>query len=136
MPRKIGSLTLYSIDDLHEMLGISKMTLRAYLREGRLKGRKLGVSWFVTENAIREYFEEAEQTAPKKKSKIKYRYIVQGVNDLVSETEFCETISDVIQTLNEQAIISLFQVQKIDSETEEIVEILKAREFLDKHDKP
>jgi len=135
MPRKIGSLTLYSIDDLHEMLGISKMTLRAYLREGRLKGRKLGVSWFVTENAIREYFEEAEQTSPKKKSKIKYRYIVQGVNDLVSETEFCETISEVIQTLNEQAIISLFQVQKIDSETEEIVEILKAREFLDKHDK-
>ena len=71
MPRKIGSLTLYSIDDLHEMLDISKMTLRAYLREGRLKGRKLGVSWFVTENAIREYFEEAEQTSPKKKSKIK-----------------------------------------------------------------
>ncbi|MEO9884191.1 MAG: helix-turn-helix domain-containing protein [Balneola sp.] len=136
MPRKIGSLTLYSIDDLHEMLGISKMTLRAYLREGRLKGRKLGVSWFVTENAIREYFEEAEQQISfKKKTKKKYRYIVQGVNDLVSETEFCETINDVIQTLNEQAIISLFQVQKIDSETEEIVEILKARDFLDTHDK-
>ena len=136
MPRKIGSLTLYSIDDLHEMLGISKMTLRAYLREGRLKGRKLGVSWFVTENAIREYFEETEyQTSSKKNTKKKFRYIVQGVNDLVSETEFCETVDDVIQTLNEQAIISLFQVQKIDSETEEIVEIIKARDFLDNHDK-
>lgn len=134
MPRKIGSLTLYSIDDLHEMLGISKMTLRAYLREGRLKGRKLGVSWFVTENAIREYFEESDTPVSSKKSEKKYRYIVQGVNDLVSETEFCETIKDVIQTLNEQAIISLFQVQKIDSETEEIVEIIKAREFLDKYD--
>lgn len=133
MPRKIGSLTLYSIDDLHELLGISKMTLRAYLREGRLKGRKLGVSWFVTENAIREYFEEADQHTKTPKQKKKYRYIVQGVNDLVSETEFCETIQDVIQTLNEQAIISLFQVQKIDSETEEIIEIIKAREFLDKH---
>ena len=134
MPRKIGSLTLYSIDDLHEMLGISKMTLRAYLREGRLKGRKLGVSWFVTENSIREYFEEAEEknSAPKKKKT--FRYIVQGVNDLVSETEYCDSIQDVIQTLNEQAIISLFQVQKIDSETEEIIEILKARDFLDKHD--
>lgn len=134
MPRKIGSLTLYSIDDLHEMLGISKMTLRAYLREGRLKGRKLGVSWYVTENAIREYFEESETPISAKKSEKKYRYIVQGVNDLVSETEFCDTIKDVIQTLNEQAIISLFQVQKIDSETEEIVEIIKAREFLDKYD--
>lgn len=133
MPRKIGSLTLYSIDDLHEMLGISKMTLRAYLREGRLKGRKLGVSWFVTENAIREYFEEGEQRNTSTKQKKKYRYIVQGVNDLVSETEYCETIQDVIQTLNEQAIISLFQVQKIDSDTEEIIQIFKAREFLDKH---
>ncbi len=134
MPRKIGSLTLYSIDDLHEMLGISKMTLRAYLREGRLKGRKLGVSWFVTENAIREYFEEDEEVKPDPKKKKSFRYIVQGVNDLVSETEYCATIQDVIQTLNEQAIISLFQVQKIDSETEEIIEIIKARDFLDKHD--
>jgi predicted site-specific integrase-resolvase len=134
MPRKIGSLTLYSIDDLHEMLGISKMTLRAYLREGRLKGRKLGVSWFVTENSIREYFEESEQKKSAQKKKKTFRYIVQGVNDLVSETEYCETIQDVIQTLNEQAIISLFQVQKIDSETEEIIEIIKARDFLDKYD--
>lgn len=134
MPRKIGSLTLYSIDDLHEMLGISKMTLRSYLREGRLKGRKLGVSWFVTEKAIAEYFDEAESQPTPQKKKRKFRYIVQGVNDLVSETEYCETIQDVIQTLNEQAIISLFQVQKIDSETEEIIEIIKAREFLDKYD--
>lgn len=134
MPRKIGSLTLYSIDDLHEMLGISKMTLRAYLREGRLKGRKLGVSWFITENAIREYFEETDKSVAQPKKKRSYRYIVQGVNDLVSETEYCETIQDVIQTLNEQAIISLFQVQKIDTETEEIIEIIKARDFLDNHD--
>jgi hypothetical protein len=110
------------------------MTLRAYLREGRLKGRKLGVSWFVTENSIREYFEESEQKKSAQKKKKTFRYIVQGVNDLVSETEYCETIQDVIQTLNEQAIISLFQVQKIDSETEEIIEIIKARDFLDKYD--
>ncbi len=135
MPRKIGSLTLYSVDDLHEMLGISKMTLRSYLREGRLKGRKLGVSWFVTEQAIRDYFEEAEPVKDQKSEKAKkYRYIVQGINDLVSETEHCDTIQEVVQTLNEQAIISLFQVQKIDDETEEIVEIVKARDFLDTHD--
>lgn len=135
MPRKIGSLVLYSVDDLHEMLGISKMTLRAYLRDGKLKGRKLGVSWFVTEQSIRDYFEEPE---PKENSSSKitrsYRYIVQGVNDLVSETEYCETIPDVIQVLKEQAIISLFQVQKIDAKTEEIIDIIKARDFLESHD--
>jgi excisionase family DNA binding protein len=115
MPKKIGSLTLYSVDDLHELLGISKMTLRAYLREGKLKGRKLGVQWFVTEEAIRDYFDTAGDSAENKpggskSEKRSYRYIVQGVNDLVSETEECETISETLECLNSQAIISLFQV--------------------------
>ena len=137
MPKTIGDLTLYSVDDLHEQLGISKMTLRTYLREGRIRGRKLGVSWYVTEEAIREYFDEPqpESGSPdkKKKSSKKYRYIVQGINDLVSETEECETIDEVIATLNEQAIISLFQVRIVDRETDEITKIIKARDFLDEH---
>jgi excisionase family DNA binding protein len=133
MPRKVGSLTLYSVDDLHEMLGVSKLTLRAYLRDGKLKGRKLGVSWYVTEEAIRQYFEEPQdQPDPKPKPK-EIRYIVQGVNDLVSETEECETVSEVLETLNDQAIISLFQVQIVDRETNEIKEIIKARDFIDRH---
>ncbi len=138
MPRKIGSLTLYSIDDLHELLGISKMTLRAYLREGRLKGRKLGVQWFVTEESIRSYFEEdliQEQSASNtgKKSKTKLKYIVQGVNDLVSESEECNTITETLECLHSQAIISLFQVQITDAATGEILEIVKARDFIERH---
>ncbi len=138
MPRKIGSLTLYSVDDLHELLGISKMTLRAYLREGRLKGRKLGVQWFVTEEAIREYFdqgqnEEAPESEPVKSEK-KVKYVVQGVNDLVSETEECSSISETLECLHSQAIISLFQVQITDAVTGEILEIVKARDFMDRYE--
>lgn len=139
MAKKIGSLTLYSIDDLHEQLGISKMTLRAYLREGRLKGRKLGVQWFVTEEAIRDYFNEGllgeeERPAHPQKGK-KMRYIVQGVNDLVSETEECDSISETIECLHSQAIISLFQVRIIDAENQEIMEIIKARDFIERYSK-
>ncbi|WP_421773360.1 helix-turn-helix domain-containing protein [Gracilimonas sp.] len=136
MPKTVGDLTLYSVDDLHEQLGISKMTLRTYLREGRIRGRKLGVSWYVTEEAIREYFNEPQEPSPqnsKKKSDKHYRYIVQGINDLVSETEECETIDEVISTLKEQAIISLFQVRVVDKESDEITEIIKARDFLERH---
>lgn len=139
MAKKIGSLTLYSVDDLHEQLGISKMTIRAYLREGRLKGRKLGVQWYVTEDAIREYFNEGfsdsdERSVDKQKGK-KMRYIVQGVNDLVSETEECDTISETIECLHSQAIISLFQVRIIDAENQEIMEIIKARDFIERYSK-
>lgn len=134
MPRRVGNLTLYSVDDLHEMLGISKMTLRAYLRDGRLRGRKLGVSWFVTESAIQDYFEEPQTPHSNLKPVAKsMRYIVQGINDLVSESEECDTIEEVLQVLNEQAIISLFQVKVINSETEEILEVITAREFMEKH---
>lgn len=135
MPKKIGSLTLYSIEDLHEMLGISKMTLRAYLREGRLKGRKLGVQWFVTEEAIRDYFNqpgktETESTSSTKKS---LTYIVQGVNDLVSETEQCNSADETLDCLKNQAIISLFQVKIVDADTGEVLELIKARDFIERH---
>jgi len=136
MPRKIGSLTLYSIDDLHEMLGVSKMTLRAYLREGRLKGRKLGVQWYVTEEAIRDYFNEPDQnrSQPERK-KQNIKYVVQGVNDLVSEKEECKTIDETLECLNNQAIISLFQVEIKDANTNEILELIKARDFIDRYSK-
>lgn len=132
MPKKIGSLTLYSVDDLHELLGLSKMTIRAYFREGKLKGKKLGVQWFVTEEAIREYFDEPDETpsVPKKRS---LKYIVQGVNDLVSETEQCSSVEETLDVLSNQAIISLFQVKIVDADSDEVLELIKARDFIERH---
>ncbi|NBC26394.1 MAG: helix-turn-helix domain-containing protein [Bacteroidetes bacterium] len=131
MPKKIGSLTLYSVDDLHELLGMSKMTIRAYLREGRLRGKKLGVQWYVTEEAIRDYFEEPAEEQKQKKRQLKY--IVQGVNDLVSETEECSTVSETLEVLSNQAILSLFQVKIVDSDTGEVLELIKARDFIERN---
>ncbi|MDZ7692203.1 MAG: helix-turn-helix domain-containing protein [Balneolaceae bacterium] len=139
MPKEIGSLTLYSVDDLHEKLGLSKMTIRAYLREGKIRARKLGVQWYVTEEALREYFDEpVEKPAPnkkKKKPKGNYRYVVKGINDLVSEKEECETLDETIECIENQAIISLFQVAVVNKETDEVEELIKARDFLDRYKK-
>lgn len=135
MPKKIGNLTLYSVDDLHEQLGISKMTIRAYLREGRIRGRKLGVSWYVTEEALRDYFSEPPEAtpSPSKSRRINYRYIVQGVNDLVSEKEECDSVEETIECIESQAIISLFQVAVVDRESGKTVELVKARDFLNRY---
>lgn len=133
MPKKIGNLTLYSVDDLHDMLGVSKLTLRSYIRNGKIRGRKLGVSWYVTEDAIKEYFDKPAEPVPVEKKNHRPKYIVQGVNDLVSETEECDTVEEVLTVLNEQAIISLFQVKIIDRITNEIIEILKARDFIERY---
>jgi len=132
MPKKIGSLTLYSVDDLHELLGLSKMTIRAYFREGKLRGKKLGVQWYVTEEAIREYFDEPDEkpSVPKKRL---FKYIVQGVNDLVSETEECSSVAETLDVLSNQAIISLFQVKIVDADSDEVLELIKARDFIERH---
>lgn len=135
MPKQVGNLTLYSVDDLHEQLGLSKMTIRAYLREGKIRARKLGVKWYVTEEALREYFNEPTSSSSKtsKKKPKNYRYVVKGINDLVSEQEECDTLDETIECIENQAIISLFQVAVIDQETDEVVELVKARDFLERY---
>ncbi|MBK97600.1 MAG: DNA-binding protein [Balneola sp.] len=138
MPKKIGSLILYSIDDLHEKLGVSKLTLRSYLRTGRIRGRKLGVSWYVTQESLQDYFNAPERRRKdveklNKSNAHNYRYIIQGINDLVSETEECETRSDVIELLQRQAILSLFQVKIIERNSRKVIQVLKARDFIEQH---
>lgn len=135
MPKQLGDLVLYSVDDLHEQLGLSKMTIRAYLREGKIRARKLGVQWYVTEEALREYFGESGQStaakAPKKPEN--YRYVVKGINDLVSEQEQCASVEETIDCIKNQAIVSLFQVAIVDRDTDDVVELIKARDFLERH---
>ena len=139
MPKQIGNLILYSIDDLHEKLGVSKLTLRSYLRTGRIRGRKLGVSWYVTEESLQEYFSAPERRPrwwrANKSNTHNYRYIIQGINDLVSETEECESRSEVIELLQQQAILSLFQVKVIERNSKEVIQIVKARDFIEQYGK-
>jgi excisionase family DNA binding protein len=56
MPIQIGDIRLHSLKELSEKLGVTKVTLRTYLREGKIKGRKMGITWYVTEESLREYF--------------------------------------------------------------------------------
>ena len=60
MPRKIGDITLYSVEELSELLGIQETTIRKYLRDGKLRGRKLARRWYVSEESLAAYFREQE----------------------------------------------------------------------------
>lgn len=57
MPIEIGDIRLYSISELAEKLKLTEVTLRSYLRAGKMRGKKMGTSWYVTEEALREYFD-------------------------------------------------------------------------------
>lgn len=57
MPKQIGDLTLYTVEELEELLQVKARTIREYLKSGKLKGRKFAREWHVTEQQLREYFE-------------------------------------------------------------------------------
>ena len=119
-------------------MGWPSIAASASIPPAPIRGRKLGVSWYVTEESLLEYFNAPEQRSseaeiPNKSNTHNYRYIVQGINDLVSETEECETTSAVIELLQQQAILSLFQVKIMERNSKKVVQILKARDFIEQH---
>lgn len=52
----LGNLTLFDVDELSNKLGVTKITIRTYLREGRLIGKKVGGNWYVSEDSLKQFF--------------------------------------------------------------------------------
>lgn len=71
MPKEIGDLTLYSVSELAETLDVQEKTIRRYLRDGKLRGRKMARRWYVTEEALRDYFQQPEEIEREEAIKIK-----------------------------------------------------------------
>ena len=55
MPLEISGLKLYGVDEVAEMLKSAKLTIRAYFREGKIKGQKITGKWYITEDNLKNY---------------------------------------------------------------------------------
>jgi len=60
MSIQVGNMKLYDVEELAEMLGVGLPTIRRYLRERKLKGKKLAKRWYVSEENLKEYFLQPE----------------------------------------------------------------------------
>ncbi len=56
MPTQVGDMKLYSILEISERLSVTPVTLRKYIRAGRLRGQKVGGKWFILEDNLRDFF--------------------------------------------------------------------------------
>lgn len=63
MPIQLGNLTLFSVDELSKKFSLNPITVRRLFRAGKLQGRKIGKRWYLTEEALREYFDGANKPA-------------------------------------------------------------------------
>lgn len=64
MPKIIGEIRLYDLDELSSLLGMHKKSLTdKYIKTGIIRARKFGVRWYVSEEALKEYFSGADRKA-------------------------------------------------------------------------
>ena len=63
MVKKFGDLELYDVKELVGIIGIKVHTVRRMLKAGKIRGRKLAKRWYVTSEALKEYFALSEAEA-------------------------------------------------------------------------
>jgi len=53
-------MKIYTVEDLIPILQVSRKAVRRYLARGKLRGRKVGKKWLVTEEALRRFLESPD----------------------------------------------------------------------------
>lgn len=51
---KFKGITLYTIEEAAEILPVCYQTIRRYIKNGRLRGQKIGGRWLINEDSINE----------------------------------------------------------------------------------
>jgi predicted site-specific integrase-resolvase len=52
MPTTIEDVTVYSVTDVSQMLNVTTVSVRNYIKQGHLKGQKVMGRWFVSEDEV------------------------------------------------------------------------------------
>jgi excisionase family DNA binding protein len=53
--REIGDIKLLTVTETAELLGATPQTVRKYLKQGKLKGQRVGRPILITEASIKEF---------------------------------------------------------------------------------
>ena len=57
MPIQFKDKELYSVRELEGILPITPLTIRAYIRKGKIKGKKIGKNWYVKKQDLEAFLE-------------------------------------------------------------------------------
>jgi len=50
-----GEIELLRVEDIADSLNAHKVTIRRYIREGKLKATKIGKRWYITKERFKEF---------------------------------------------------------------------------------
>lgn len=55
MPKQLGEITLFSLQEISKEMDLSVQTLRRYIKDNRLKAQKVGNNYYVTEENLKKF---------------------------------------------------------------------------------
>lgn len=92
--RDLHMKELYTVEDIADMFHLTTRTIRNYLRDGRLKGSKLGGQWRFTEENVKMLLTDAEvNKAMEDKPRQDVLDFLDGVNtDLKGPMQICSIV--------------------------------------------
>lgn len=53
--KRLEDIRLYSLTEIEPILGVTHRTLQTYIKEGRLRGVKVGGKWKVSEENLKRF---------------------------------------------------------------------------------
>jgi excisionase family DNA binding protein len=62
MPTTIENIKFYTVTETAGLLNITPQTVRAYIKQGKLRGKRIGRPILITEKALREFVGEEIST--------------------------------------------------------------------------
>ena len=60
MPTRMKNVTFYSVSELSHKLNVTTVTIRNYLKQGKLKGQKVMGRWFISDEDAVRFFREIQ----------------------------------------------------------------------------
>ena len=61
----LESIKMYDLKELSEKIGISVVSLREWIKQGKLKAKKLGVKYYVSEDDLIEFLKKGSDKETK-----------------------------------------------------------------------
>jgi len=65
MSIKIEGIKAYSVNELSKMLDVTPLTLRKYIKTGKLRAQKIGRRYMVTVDSLKEFLNGTYNKPPK-----------------------------------------------------------------------
>lgn len=55
---KIGDTLIFNIKEIADKFGLTTTTIRRYIKKGRINGQKVRTKWYISEEAIADFFRQ------------------------------------------------------------------------------